>query len=352
MLALSLNILLLIGGIAVLIAGGEALVRGAVVLAKQFGVAPLIVGLTVVAFGTSAPELALNVAAAIRDNSGLSFGNIIGSNIANIGLIIGLAALAHPLRVHADVVSRELPIMVGATLFASALGLLGWRASDGGGEWTGGFSRIDGVLLLSGFVLGLAYTLRTSLRGRIERDAIEVALPEGVDERALSKPGWYSIGLVLLGLGLLMIGGAMSERGASAIARGLGVSDEVIGLTIVAIATSLPELVTSLVAARRGHVDLAVGNVVGSNVFNLLLVMGVTALVSPVTLPSVPPHAPFVAIGMMCLLSVALVPMSRTRGRVVSRVEGVILLLVYVSYMAYEVIVAMQMRSAPLAGGM
>ncbi len=328
-----ISLMIFAGGVVVLVVGGELLVRGAVALARKFGVAPLIIGLTIVAFGTSAPELALNIIAAVNGNVGLSFGNIIGSNIANIGLVLGVAALLRPMAVHDSVIKRELPIMLGATALACALACVGW--SDGGIVWMDGFARTDGVILLGMFAFVFVITLRSALADRASaHKQLRSAATEHAPERTISVG--RAIVVFFLGLFVLVGGGWIAEKGASGAARTLGLSDEIIGLTIVAIATSLPELVTSIVAARKGQTDIAVGNIVGSNIFNLLLVMGVTATIAPVTLPAAPPFAAGISLGMMALLSLFLIPMSRTFNRNISRSEGLTLLVLYTVYLGYQ----------------
>ena len=328
--------LLLAGGIVLLIAGGEGLVRGAVTLSVRLGVSPLIVGLTVVAFGTSAPELAFNVIATLNGNDELSFGNIVGSNIANIGLVLGIAAIIRPVPVHHSVIKRELPMMLAITAIATACAMLPWPA-DGVMGRGAGYGRVDGVILLAAFAGFLWVALRTALSSK--RKGPGASAGAVVDELAQvsdtdrDRPMWRAVVFLVLGLAGLVAGGQLAERGASGLASALGVSDELIGLTIVAVATSLPELFVSVIAAMRGHSDIAVGNVVGSNIFNLSLVFGATALAAPVGLPA----AGAASLGVMCLLSVLLVPMASTGGRRVHRFEGLGLLAIYVGYLGYEV---------------
>ena len=328
--------LVLAGGIVLLLGGGELLVRGAVAMAERLGVSPLLIGLTVVAFGTSAPELALNLAAAVNGNSGLSFGNIIGSNIANIGLILGVAAMIQPMRVHASVIRRELPLMLVVTLVAATLAL--WPRPETWMSAGAGLSRLDGGILVGLFAVFLIYTTLAARRQRGPKsDVLFVQEVVEFGEGSRRRPLSIAVALFLGGLVMLVVGGKLSEMGATGIARALGWSDEVIGLTVVAVATSLPELATSIIAARKGHADIAVGNVVGSNIFNVTLVLGVTACVHPVALPARGIESLF----MMVLLSVLLIPMSRTHGRMLSRFEGFILLVLYGGAMAYEVAKAM-----------
>ncbi len=302
--------------------------RGAIAMAARLGISPLVIGLTVVAFGTSAPELALNVVAAVNGNTELSFGNIVGSNIANIGLILGLSALIKPMHVKATLVTREIPLMLFATFAFIALAYANPTAFEG----LPGLARLDGVILLVLFALTFLFILRLS-RSEGVADGLVSEEEQAQMVSARRTPLGLSVLLFLFGLGLLMGGGKLAETGAVQIAASLGMSNELIGLTVVAIATSLPELATSLMAARRGHVDIAVGNVVGSNLFNILLVMGVTSSVAPVPLPQLALSSLIV----MALLSVLIWPMSVTAGRMISRIEGGVLLALYFGYMGYEV---------------
>lgn len=325
-----LQVGLLGAGITLLIIGGDVLVRGAVSIADRLGVPAIIIGLTVVAFGTSAPELALNIAAALKGNDELSFGNIVGSNIANTGLILGLSAMMLPLLVNNSVVRRELPLMIVASIATAAMAIL----PIGSGEWQQGvLSRMDGVLLLAGFALTMLLIFR-SARSPSGEPVVELeAEIQELREAARQQPVWRGVVFVLLGLVALVAGGRLSEGSASSIAGALGMSNEMIGLTVVAVATSLPELATSLAAIRRGQVDIAVGNVVGSNLFNLLLVLGVTSTIAPVDVPG----GGYAALGVMLVLGVLLLPMSMTGGRTVSRIEGSSLLLIWLGYMVWTV---------------
>jgi len=308
-------------GVIMLILGGDLLVRGAAALAARLGISPLIIGLTVVAFGTSAPELALNVSAALKGNTDLSFGNIIGSNIANVGLILGLSCLVRPMLVHSALLRREIPVMLIASGATIALALLPPHA--GGAP---GFSRLDGALFLAGFLAFLELMRRGAKAGRSE--LLAEAPPEERPQAA-----WVAIGLVIGGLALLAVGGNLAERGAVGVARAIGLSDAVIGLTVVAVATSLPELATSVMAARRNQIDIAVGNVVGSNIFNLLLVLGVSTLIAPTPSPEGGLRALIVMMGLALLL----VPLSRTHNGTISRAEGALLLAIWIGALAYEV---------------
>jgi cation:H+ antiporter len=322
-----LSLLLMVAGLALLVGGAEALVRGASALARRLGVPPLVVGLTVVAFGTSAPELAVNVAAALDGNTGISFGNVVGSNIANIGLILAVAALVRPLEVNPTVVSREIPMLLLGTAAAVAMALD--RPLDGAAA--DAFGRGDGLVLLLLFGLFLYYTILGALRQRAGGDAYVAELHEDVSARP-PQPLWLS--LLLTGGGLLgvILGGNWTVDNAVVLARQAGVPEAVVGLTFVAVGTGLPELVTSVIAARRGHSDLAVGNVVGSNIYNLLFVLGATATVRPVTVP-VAGHADLL---VMAAMTAVLLPLSVYRERRIGRTGGLVLLTCYTAYIIWR----------------
>lgn len=325
----TLHALLFALGVVLLVAGGDALVRGAVTIAARLRISPLIIGLTVVAFGTSAPELALNIAAAISGNTGLSFGNIVGSNIANIGLILGICAIVKPMTVNAQLVRREMPIMIAATALLIGLLAIAPDAEPG----LPGIARTDGAILLVGFALFTWSMIRAARRSEGQPDNEFIDDATAVTMQGRSRPmliGWV---LTIAGLALLITGGKLAEVGATGIAKSLGLSDELIGLTVVAVATSLPELAASLMAVRRGHTDLAVGNVVGSNIFNILLVMGATGIIRPI--PS-PPGSLF-ALLAMAGLSLLLIPMSQTTDHRISRFEGFVLLSLYAGTIAWSV---------------
>ena len=321
-----LDILLLAGGIALLLGGGELLVRGASALAKAVGISPLIIGLTVVAFGTSAPELAVNMIAAINGSGDISFGNIIGSNIANIGLILGVAALVRPLEIHSSVINRELPMMLLASAAAAILGLDRLLR-----DTPSAYDRADGLLLLLLFCIFIHYTVSEVLR---QRRAHPDALFQEAEELA-GADGSEKVGrnlfLTVAGLAALIGGGRLTVDAAVSLAQAFQVPQVLIGLTMVAIGTSLPELVTSLVATYRGQTDIAIGNVIGSNIFNLLFVMGLSSTTA--TIP-VPGNGAFDLL-VMALLSLLLLPFTITHQRRIVRWEGAVLLLIYLAYTAW-----------------
>ncbi|MCA9307097.1 MAG: calcium/sodium antiporter [Phycisphaerales bacterium] len=335
------GVLLLALGIVLLVKGGDLLVSGAVTLAHKMGIPTLVIGLTVVAFGTSAPELALNLAAALNDNSGLAFGNVVGSNIANIGLILGVAAIISPIRVNSIVIRRELPIMIAVTLITVTLM---WLPHSVGGVGAADdvtlhvLSRNDGAFLLGIFLAFIGYQVWAAKSPK-SVGGIEPQL-EQFSEKDRKRSAGVGVVLVLIGLVGLAAGGKLSEMGAVSVARVMGMSNELIGLTIVALATSLPELFTSVAAARKGQADIAVGNVVGSNVFNLLLVLGASAMANPVLVPMHGERALVVLVG----ISILLWPVCRMGGKMVSRIEGALLLAIYMAVMAWEVWIAMGAR--------
>ncbi len=306
-----LIILLLAGGVALLYFGAEFLVRGGVSIAARLGVSPLVIGLTLVSFATSAPELVVSIQAALSGSSDIAIGNIIGSNICNIALILGLSAVIAPLSVHLKVLRFDMPLLLGITIIFAAVGI-----------WAGGFGRIAGGVLFAGLIAYLLWNVRMEKR--------ETLKAESTPELTKSYSMWLSILLVLGGLGFLVLGGKCMVSGAVVLGRMAGLSEAIIGLTIVAVGTSLPELATSVVAAFRGEQDIAIGNVVGSNIFNILGIIGLTALIRPVAASGISP----VDWGVLVLTAAILLPFMRTGTRLV-RWEGAALLLIYTAYIGY-----------------
>lgn len=310
------HVLLLVGGFGALYFGAEWLVRGAARVATYFGVSPIVVGLTLVSLGTSAPELVVCVLASVRGDGGLVAGNILGSNLANIGLILGATALISPLAVSSRVISREVPIMIVITLFAFPL-LEDMEVSRG-----------EGLVLLLLLVVYVAFTFMTG------DDEIEEILHEVEDLAAEPEEGprlIRNLGLVVAGGAGLGFGGWAIVTGAEYLTEHFGVSGSLVGFTIVALGTSLPELITSIVAAVRRQADIAVGNVVGSNIFNLTAVMGGAAVASSFEVDEKVLTLEFVAV---LLLSVVLWPVVTT-AKEVRRGEGVCLLLAYLGFVTW-----------------
>ncbi len=316
--------LLFLVGLALLLAGGEALIRGATALALRFGVSEVTIGLTVVAFGTSMPELVVSTLAAIRGDAGIAFGNVVGSNIANVTLLLGVTALARPVVVQSVIVAREIPMMVLASAAALVLALDGPFQ----GAASNSLRRGDGIVLLLLFVVFLYYTGADVLRDRRD-DPLLAEAREATPDRG-ARAG-RSLLLIVGGIAGLTIGGSLLVTSASEIARSFGVPDVVIGSTIVAVGTSLPELAASLVAARHGQSDLAIGNLVGSNIFNLLFVLAVAACASPIPVP----QGGAIDLGAMLAVAGLVFVVSKT-GRRVTRVEGVILAACYVGYLLFQ----------------
>ncbi|HKJ11257.1 MAG TPA: calcium/sodium antiporter [Ornithinimicrobium sp.] len=310
------SVLQVLGGLALLVAGGEVLVRGASALAVDVGISPLVVGLTVVSVATSAPELAVTTSAVFTGESDLALGNVVGSNIANILLILGVSAVVLPLAVRRQLVRVDVPFLIGFGL------LLVLLTSDGD------ISTLDGGILLAVWVGHTLLSVWLSKRGDIPADAVEEEPPN------VSAP--VALVLVVVGVALLVGGSNLLVTGAVAIAGALGISSLVIGLTVVAIGTSLPELVASLAAVRKGETDLAVGNAIGSCLANIGLVLGVPALAKPGGLP-VPAAAFSVDLPLMVAASAALLPVVYTGGRIARR-EGLLFVALYVSYTAYLVL--------------
>jgi len=260
-----LLIIAIIAGLGLLSWSADRFVTGASELARGFGVAPLIIGLTIVAFGTSAPEMLVSAMAAWQDNSGIAIGNAVGSNIANMALVLGVAALIAPLTVHSQTLNREYPLMLVVMLVALAL------------LWNGVLSRLDGSILLAGMVVLVFWTIHLA-RSAPPDDPLETEFTAKLPETVSLGATWW---LLLSGLILLLISSRLLVWGAVGIAQAFGVSDLVIGLTIVAVGTSLPELAASVAAVRKGEHDIAVGNVVGSNLFNILAVLGIAGVIGP-----------------------------------------------------------------------
>jgi cation:H+ antiporter len=316
--------MLLLLGLTVLAAGGELLVRGASRIAMVCGVSPLVIGLTVVAFGTSTPEAAVSVFSSLQGAPGVAVGNVMGSNIFNILVVLGLSALVAPLTVHQQVVRFDAPLGVGVTLLLAGL------------CFDGSIGRLDGGILLGGI---LVYTFWAVRKSRTEPLEIQQEYTKEFGS-TVQRNGHIALQVLFIaaGVGLLVFGSDLLVDGASAMARRLGVSDLVIGLTIVAAGTSLPELATSLIAGVRGERDIAVGNVVGSNLFNILCVLGLAGLVAPRGL-SVPPEALRFDLWVMLGASALALPVFFTGYRI-SRWEGAVFVMFYVLYLGFLVLSA------------
>lgn len=325
MIAVQLGLMAL--GTLLLAVGAEGLVRGGARLAGALRVSPLVIGLTVVAFGTSAPELVVSVMASFKDQSAIALGNVIGSNIINILGILGLSALIAPLVVQAEVVRREVPIMIGVSFVMLVVAV------------DGTISRAEGVLLFLGILVYTAFSYHISRR---ETAAVAKEFEEAIPP---PKPGkvWLDASLVVGGLVLLVVGARVLVNAAIPLAQAVGISDRVIALTLIAMGTSMPELATSVVAAVRRQTDIAVGNVVGSNIFNILSILGASAMVRPLTVPS---SMLFFDIPVMVVVAVATLPVVLS-GHTISRKEGGMLVLALVAYTLILVFSGEQASGAP-----
>ena len=311
-----LNILYIVLGSAGLYYGAEFLVKGGVALARKAGVSPLVIGLTLVAFATSAPELVVSVSAALSGNVDISLGNVMGSNICNIALILGLSACIRPLPVQKQLLKFDAPVMIGATLLLTLFYFLNQ-----------GVNRWQGALF---FLLLLAYVAYNVYMAKKEGSS---EIPEEVAEAEKGGkllPVWAALLLVIAGLALLVGGADLFLRGAKFIAKLFKLSDAVIGLTIVAVGTSLPELATSLVAAAKGETDIAIGNVIGSNIFNILCILGIAPMICPMT----GTRLDLADLGAMLFCAIILLPMMRIKWKI-TRPEGAFLVLFYIGYISY-----------------
>ncbi len=322
------TVVLFVAGLGLLVLGAEWLVKGASRLAAALGISPLVIGLTVVAYGTSAPEMAVSVKSAWAGQPDLALGNVVGSNIFNVLFILGASAIITPLVVSSQLIRLDVPIMIGV----SALTLL--LAADGS------VGRLDAALLFAGAV---AYTVFQVLQSRKESAAIREEYGKEYGPKPASTA--VNVALVAAGLVLLVLGSRWLVNGAVAFAQALGVSELVIGLTIVAAGTSLPEVATSILATIRGERDIAVGNVVGSNIFNVVAVLGLSGLVAPAGLPVSGALVTF-DIPVMIAVAVACLPIFAS-GATIARWEGALFLLFYVAYTAYLVLAAQQHDALP-----
>lgn len=322
----------LVLGLVMLVAGADLLVRGASRLALRFGISPLLIGLTVVAFGTSAPELAVSIQAGLAGQSGIAVGNIVGSNIFNVLMVLGLSALITPLAVSQQLVRIDVPLLIGVSVLFLIM------------AFDGHIGFFDGLLLTGGIVAYIVFSIQQS---RKESAAVQAEYEQefGGGNSPLLERLPVQIGLIAGGLVLLVLGATWLVESAVSIARVLGVSEVIIGLTIVAAGTSLPELATSVVAAMRGERDIAVGNVIGSGLFNILSIAGIAAMVTPGGLVVAPALIHF-DIPVMVAVTLACLPIFAT-GHLIARWEGALFLAYYLAYVLYLVLAATQHAALP-----
>lgn len=300
------QLLLLVLGFVMLVKGADWFVDGASNIAAKFKIPQLVIGLTIVAMGTSAPEAAVSITAALQGSADITIGNIVGSNILNVLIILGLSAVIVPIAVAKSTVKIETPFLVGISVVLLLLGL------------DGTISLVDGLILIALFIVYLLYLLRMAKNN-----------PEEQEETKPLKL-WQAIAATVVGLVLIVLGSDFSVNAASEIARMLGLSERFIGLTIVALGTSLPELFTSVTAARKGNADIAIGNIVGSNVFNILFVVGLSSLVTPVPFAS-----NFIVDTIVATAAVVFLLLATIKTRKLVRWHGIVMLLGYVAYFIY-----------------
>ena len=321
-----MDIVWLLLGLGLILGGANWLTDGASAIARKWGVSDLIIGLTVVAFGTSTPELSIGIISALKGSAPLAVGNVVGSNIFNIFVIIGVVALIHPIKIEKSILNTQIPLVILSSVALLAIGCGPWLGVAGPSE----IIRPEGILLFLFFLIFMRYTFS---------QAKSAAPDDPSAVQASSKPGmnmWKAVGLVILGLGALVVGGDRFVAGASGIAKFLGMSESLIGLTIVAAGSSLPELATSIIAATKGKTGIAVGNVIGSNIFNIFMVLGITGTILPL---------PFGGIGVFDLLIMTFASLlfwvfGRSFGdKEIDRWEGGILLACYVAYIVAQIMV-------------
>lgn len=315
---MTLALLAIVVGLALLLWSADRFVEGSASTARYFGLPPLLIGIVIVGFGTSAPEMVVSVLSASQGNPGIALGNAYGSNITNIALILGLTALISPITVHSQVLRKELPILTGVTLLAA------WQL------WDGAVSRLDAHVLLGVFGILMGWTIWQGLQKK--PDVLGSEIDHELEAHAMSF--WPGIIWLIIGLGVLIASSRLLVWGAVEIAQSLGVSDLIIGLTVVAIGTSLPELASSIVATRKGEHDLALGNVIGSNLFNTLAVVGIAGSIHPMFVGREVFTRDMLVMGVLTLLLFVVAYGFRKPG-CINRVEGAALLACYLGYTSY-----------------
>ncbi len=317
-----LNFLYIIIGVGLVLWGADRLTEGAAAFARKMNVPEIVIGLTIVAAGTSAPELFVSCVSAMKGTPDLAIGNVVGSNIMNSMLIVGCAAMVAPMTISPSTVRKDIPFSVAASALLVALCLDDFSSLNLRGNV---ISRIDGMILLAGLGLFMTYTLRMARNSNNAEPAASVQEPEKI-----TRPAWMSLLFIIVGLCCLIIGSNLFVDSASSVAQQLGVSESVIGLTIVAGGTSLPELATSVVAARKGQSAIAIGNVIGSNVFNVLAILGITALLCPMQISGIT----LVDVALM-LVSIALVWFFSYTKYTMARWEGAVLVTLFMVYLGW-----------------
>ena len=319
-----MNILLLIGGLILILLGANGLTDGAASVAKRFRIPPIVIGLTIVAFGTSAPELTVSVSSALKGSADIAIGNVVGSNIFNTLMIVGCTALFAPIVITRNTLRKEIPLCIlsSIVLLICANDVFLDKASENI------LNRVDGLLLLCFFVIFMGYTFAIASKpATMEQQAEHPVIEEETEIKSL--PWWKSILYIIGGLAALIYGGQLFVDGATGIARNLGVSESIIGLTLVAGGTSLPELATSIVAALKKNPEIAIGNVIGSNLFNIFFVLGCSASITPLHLSGITNFDLFTLVGSGILLWLFGLFFAK---RTITRIEGGVMILCYVAY--------------------
>ena len=308
---LAINAVLTIVGLVILCFGANWLVSGGVAIAKKLRISQMIIGLTIVAYGTSTPELAASMAAAVGSHTDLILGNIVGSNISNIGMVIGICAVVSPLVVKKATTRKEVPIMIGVSLLLIAISV------------DGEISQLDGVMLVAGLIAFTAYTLS---RAKKERKSV-------TEDSSITKtPIPRAIVLIVIGAALLYFGGFLTVENAISIAENIGISETVIGITIIAIGTSLPELVTSVIAIRKGHTDIGIGTIVGSNIYNILMILGISSVITGIAV------VPGMFTDYLVMIGFAVVLIAFLRSGIIPRPAGIGLAIAYAVYLGYTLL--------------
>ena len=303
------NLILVGAGLAMLFFGAEWLVKGSVTIANKLRMSQLVIGLTIVAFGTSTPELAVSISSATKGISDVALGNVVGSNIANIGLILGLSAFIAPIAVSRKTLRKEVPLMIGISFLLLAVSI------------DGSISFYDGILFVGGILIFTIFSYKTT-----RKEVVETVISNEKNDSSFSK----SIIFIVIGLILLTVGAFFTVDNAVIIAKEIGLSERIIGLTLVAVGTSLPELITSIVAAKRGHTDISVGNILGSNIFNILAILGISSSITAISVND----SMWTDYVFMILFAVILLPIIKT-GLKIGKIEGILLVAGYVGYTAF-----------------
>ena len=316
-----ISLLKLVIGFLLLVKGADYFVEGASSIAKKLRIPTFVIGLTIVAFGTSAPELAVSISAALKGSNDIAIGNVVGSNIFNTLVVLGASAAITPIAVEKGMIKKDYPLSIFAAILLGVLSLdmILFRAP------AMSLGRVDGIILLIAFAFFMYTTVKAGLK---ERETLSSEQEEALSN--MHMPMWKSILILVVGLAGIVIGGDMSVEGAKEIARIFGLSEALIGLTIVAFGTSLPELVTSVIAAKKGESDIAVGNVIGSNIFNIFFILGTSATILPMNVSSTYLYDIGMLIGVMVI---TYIPIAKTRR--VGRPMGIAMILAYVAYTVY-----------------